>query len=313
MSKKKRKKRYAPRTPMAIMGGIRSQHAQSGTSRVWWSRRWIEAIERFRIGARLGRGRSYAVSGQVSQLEITPGVITARVQGASKEPYTSTIHFRTVSEEAQPQLIETLRAQPMLVARLLVSELPLEVEGLFREAGCPLFPQRENDLSSRCSCPDYANPCKHLAAVYHLMGEAITQTPLLLLAVRGVSRVELLGDAAMEEPPPTCPAQPSVPDPVDLTAFYGTPQPPFEDFGSAVKTLTPAPLIYRLGPLPFWRGQERFADTLEQLYARAATRGWAVWAREPLDLRREDEKVIITGGNLQLRGRRMRIDTTALC
>jgi uncharacterized Zn finger protein len=145
------------------------------------------------------------------------------------------------------------------------------------------------------------------------MGEAITKNPLLLLAVRGVSRVELLGDAAMEEPPPTCPAQPPAPDPIDLTTFYGTPQPPFEDFGSAVKTLTPAPLIYRLGPLPFWRGQERFADTLEQLYARAATRGWAVWAREPLDLRREDEKVIITGGNLRLRGRHTHIDTTAFC
>jgi len=77
-----------------------------------------------------------------------------------------------------------------------------------------------------------------------------------------------------------------------------------------VKTLTHAPLICRLGPLPFWRGQERFSDTLEHLYARAAARGWAVWAGEPLDLRREDEKVIITGANLHLKGRRMRVDTT---
>ena len=305
-----KKKRYALRAPLTVRGGIRSQHAHSGPLRVWWSRRWTEVIERFRLGARLGRGRNYAVSGQVSQLEIASGMITARVQGANKEPYASTIRFRTVPEDGKTRLIEALRARPMLVARLLVGELPLEVEGFFRAAGCPLFPQRENDLSSRCSCPDYANPCKHLAAIYYLLGEAITKNPLLLLGVRGISRAELLGDAALTAPAPAATARPDAPASVDLAGFYGSPHPPFEDFGTAVKALTHAPLIYRLGPLPFWRGQERFSDTLEHLYARAAARGWAVWAGEPLDLRREDEKVIITGANLHLKGRRMRVDTT---
>lgn len=305
-----KKKRYTLRTPLTVKGGIRSQNAHSGPLRTWWSRRWTEVIERFRLGARLGRGRNYAVSGQVSRLEIAPGMITAQVQGANKEPYASSIRFRTVAEDAKAGLIAALRAQPMLVARLLVAELPLEVEGLFRAAGCPLFPQRENDLTSRCSCPDYANPCKHLAAIYYLLGEAITKNPLLLLGVRGISRAELLGDAALTAPAPAATARPDAPASVDLAGFYGSPHPPFEDFGTAVKALTHAPLIYRLGPLPFWRGQERFSDTLEHLYARAAARGWAVWAGEPLDLRREDEKVIITGANLHLKGRRMRVDTT---
>ncbi len=305
-----KKKRYTLRTPLTVKGGIRSQNAHSGPLRTWWSRRWTEVIERFRLGARLGRGRNYAVSGQVSQLEIAPGTITAQVQGANKEPYASSIRFRTVSEDAKAGLVAALRAQPMLVARLLVAELPLEVEGLFRAAGCPLFPQRENDLTSRCSCPDYANPCKHLAAIYYLLGEAITKNPLLLLGVRGISRAELLGDAALTAPAPAATARSDAPASVDLAGFYGSPHPPFEDFGTAVKALTHAPLIYRLGPLPFWRGQERFSDTLEHLYARAAARGWAVWAGEPLDLRREDEKVIITGANLHLKGRRMRVDTT---
>jgi len=74
--------------------------------------------------------------------------------------------------------------------------------------------------------------------------------------------------------------------------------------------VTPAPLIYRLGPLPFWRGQERFTDTMEHLYARAATRGWTVWTGEALDLRREDEKVIIKGASLHLKQRKMRVDTS---
>lgn len=305
-----KKKRFALRTPLNVKGGIRAQHPGSGHLRVWWSRRWTEVLERFRLGARLGRGRNYAVTGQVSSLAITPGQVAAIVQGSKREPYASGILFRTVEGEAKARLVRALRQRPMLVARLLISELPYEVETLFREAGCPLFPQREHDLTSRCSCPDYANPCKHLAAVYYLLGEAITLNPLLLLELRGISRADLLGDAAEPDGPPAVPEASGPPAQPDWDAYYGTPQKAFEDYGPAVKSVTCAPLIYRLGPLPFWRGQERFADTLEHLYARAATRGWSVWTGEALDLRREDEKVIIRGASLHLKNRKMRVDTS---
>ena len=310
-----KKKKFTARTPLNVKGGIRSQAPNGGHTRAWWNRRWTEVIERFRLGARLGRGRNYAAGGQVSSLDITPGCVAAHVQGANKEPYESTIRFRMADGEAKAKLIHAMRGNPMLVARLLVSDMPFELEGLFREAGCPLFPQRENDLVSRCSCPDYANPCKHLAAVYYLLGEAITKNPLLLLALRGISRADLLGAAAENDEAAGDADCLPAPDTRKLAGkiraedFYGTSQPPFDDFGTAVKSVTPAPLIYRLGALPFWRGHERFADTLEHLYARAAMRGWTVWAGEPLDLRREDEKVIITGANLHLKSRRMRVDT----
>ena len=310
-----KKKKHIARTPLNVKGGIRSQAPNGGHMRAWWSRRWTDVIEHFRLGARLGRGRNYAASGQVSDLDIAPGCVSARVQGANKEPYESTIRFRIAEGETKAGLIRELRRHPMLVARLLVSDMPLEVEGLFREASIPLFPKRENDLTSRCSCPDYANPCKHLAAVYYLLGEAITKNPLLLLTLRGISRAELLGAAAESddavEDADCLPALDvrKLAGKISAEDFYGTPQPPFDDFGTAVKSLTHAPLIYRLGALPFWRGQERFADTLEHLYARAAMRGWTVWEGEPLDLRREDEKVVITGANLHLKTRRMRVDT----
>jgi len=302
-----KKKKYALRTPLNVRGGIRAQNPHSAHLRAWWSRRWTEVLEEFRLGARLGRGRNYAVSGQVSSLEITPGQVVASVQGSEKEPYQSRIRFRTVEGSAKERLVRSFRQHPMMIARLLVSDLPHEVEPLFREAGCPLFPQRANDLASSCSCPDYANPCKHLAAVYYLLGEAITPNPLLLLELRGISRADLLGAAAepdVELEPP------ELAGPSGLSAFYGAPQKRFEDFGPAVKSVTHAPLIYRLGPLPFWRGQERFADTLEHLYARAAARAWMVWTGESLDLRREEEKVIIKGANLQLRHRKMRVDAS---
>ena len=304
------KKKYALRTPLSVKGGIRAQNPNSGPMRVWWSRRWTEVLERFRLGARLGRGRNYAVTGQVSELGISSGRVVATVQGSSKEPYASDIRFRAVEGEKKDRLIRALRARPMLIARLLVSELPVEVETLFLQAGCPLFPQRENDLISHCNCPDYANPCKHLAAVYYLLGEVITRNPLLLLGLRGISRAELLGEAAEPDEAPVAAEAAEPPEHPDATAFYGAPQKAFTDFGPSVNAMTHAPLIYRLGPLPFWRGQERFTDTLEHLYARAATRGWAVWTGETLDLRREDEKVVIKGASLQLKHAKMRVDTS---
>ena len=307
-----KKKRYALRAPLNVRGGIRAQNPHAGNLRVWWSRRWTEVLENFRLGARLGRGRNYAVSGQVSSLVIHSGSVVAAVQGSDKEPYESDIRFRAVEGEAKARIIEQLRQRPMAIARLLVSDLPFEVEGLFRAEGCPLFPRRENDLVSRCTCPDYANPCKHLAAVYYLLGEAITKNPLLLLQLRGISRADLLGEAAEPEGEAAAalPDEGAAEAPLTREGFYGLPQEAFHDYGPALKSVTPAPLICRLGPLPFWRGQERFTDTLEHLYARAATRGWTVWTGEPLDLRREDEKVVIKGANLHLKNHKMRVDTS---
>jgi len=305
------KKKYASRTPRTVMGGIRAQTLHGGHARVWWSRRWTEIMEDFRLGARLGRGRNYAISGQVSELAVEPGRVAARVQGSNPTPYESEIRFLYVAGEARARLVRELRARRVVVARLLVGDLPPEVERLLLAEGCPLFPRRTNDVESRCTCPDWANPCKHLAAVYLLLGEAIAKNPLLLLSLRGVSRQDLAGDSPPDPPSPAEVVAAGL-EPADAQTFYGVPLPAYEDFGAAPKTSEPAPLIRRLGPLPFWRGQERFVDTLEHLYARAAPRGWTVWTGEPLDLRREDEKVIISGGNLHLKRRKMRVDSSWL-
>ena len=305
-----KKKKHALRTPLSVKGGIRAQNSHGGHLRVWWGQRWTEVLENFRLGARLGRGRNYAVSGQVSMMTIREGCVAAHVQGSHQEPYESVIQFHCVQGEAKERIVKALWQRPVLIARLLVGDLPFEIEPLFQTEGCPLFPKRTNDLVSRCSCPDWANPCKHLAAIYYLLGETITRNPLLLLTLRGITRADLVG-----EPQPT-PAEDAKPSEMDSErtatreAFYGTPQPAFDDFGAAPKSSTPAPLIHRLGPLPFWRGQERFTDTLEHLYVRAATRGWTVWTGETLDLRREEEKVIIRGANLHLKHHRMRVDTS---
>lgn len=285
-----RKKTYAVRIPLPVRGGIRAQSRRGGCARQWWGRRWLEMIEGLQIGARLGRGRSYALSGQVSSLVTEPGRIVARVQGSDHEAYSCAIGLALPPEETRRELAAALRARPLLVARLLVRELPREVEALFRAAGQALFPAGREDLEMRCSCRDWANPCKHLVAVQLLLIEALDQDPLLLLALRGIGRDALLGQGEREAPAAArLPAGPPGRQPPDAAAvaraagagFWGAPSDMDPDFGPApAEAAAAAPLARRLGPLPFWRGEERFLDTIGQASARAVAAGWRAWAGE---------------------------------
>ncbi len=77
--------------------------------------------------------------------------------------------------------------------------MPNEMEEVFRGAGVSLFPERYNDLKTDCTCPDSSNPCKHIAAVFYLLGEEFDRDPFLIFKMRGMSREEflaLLGEGA---------------------------------------------------------------------------------------------------------------------
>jgi len=285
MSRKSRQ--HAPRVPINVTGGIRSQIGRGHRAHHWWGGRWIALMEQFMAGPRVGRGRSYAASGQVTRLEIMPGCVTASVQGAGPEPYRLEIHLPVLNASAKEQTLNTLREQPVLLGRLLACELPQEMEPIFLAAGTPLFPQRREDWSFQCSCPDWGNPCKHAAAVNFLLAEAIDRDPLLLLALHGIDRSDLLGK---EHARPIKTIRTTAPAPLtaDPVLFWGaganpaaTPVSP--DFGAAPECDATAPLMQRLGPLPFWRGEERFLDVMRIIYTRAATRGWVIWSGEPLE------------------------------
>lgn len=192
------RKKYPIRIPR-FAAGIRAQESRSGAGRSWWSRRWREIMERMGLGARLGRGRNYAASGQVVSLKIAGPHIEASVVGTRPDPYLITIDFRTPSDDARERIVSSLRAEPMMVARLLADDLPVEVETLFKAEGCDLFPggrlsPGKYDMTTKCSCPDYANPCKHSSAVLLLLGEEVTRRPATLLELRGITLEELYED-----------------------------------------------------------------------------------------------------------------------
>ena len=189
------KKRYPIRIPRYATG-IRAQESRTGAGRSWWAREWTRRLEAMGLKGRLGRGKNYALTGQVVAMEIAGSRVTAKVQGTRPDPYAVTVDFRTPTGEARARIVATLRGEPMLVARLLADDLPTEVEKIFRTEGCDLFPggklgPGKYDMTTACSCPDYANPCKHSAAALLILGEEIARRPATLLELRGISPEEL--------------------------------------------------------------------------------------------------------------------------
>ena len=148
------------------------------------------------LKGRLGRGRSYAASGQVVSLQIAGPSVTAQVQGTRPDPYDVEVDFRLPDAAAHARLVAALRGEPMNVARLLADDLPMEAVEMFSAEGFDLFPGGKlgpgrYDVTTKCSCPDYANPCKHSTAVLMLLGEEVARRPLTLLELRGISAEEL--------------------------------------------------------------------------------------------------------------------------
>jgi len=83
-------------------------------------------------------------------------------------------------------------SKAVFTAKLLCGEMPNDIELAFSEAGTSLFPRKERDLKTSCSCPDYANPCKHIAAVYFILAERFDSDPFMIFHLRGRTREDLL-------------------------------------------------------------------------------------------------------------------------
>ncbi|MEV4759419.1 SWIM zinc finger family protein [Micromonospora sp. NPDC049559] len=178
--------------PRRVAGGVRARSTRGAIGRSWWSRRFLDVLESFALGTRLTRGRSYARAGQVLSVDVAPGRVSASVQGSRPAPYRVTIGLRPFPEPLWARIEALLAAQALFSARLLAGDLPPELEQVFAEAGAPLFPAGVAELAMSCDCPDFAVPCKHLAATFYLLAEAFDADPFQLLHWRGRARTALL-------------------------------------------------------------------------------------------------------------------------
>lgn len=172
---------------------VRSPRGRRGFGRTWWGDAWVTALEeRARLDPnRLPRGRTYARRGTVGELAIAPGEVRAAVQGSRARPYQVRVRVRTLEASEWDRVLHAIAAQIGHAAALLDGELLPEVADDVRGAGTDLLPG-PGELQPRCSCPDWADPCKHAAAVCYLVADALDTDPFALLLLRGRGRDEVL-------------------------------------------------------------------------------------------------------------------------
>ena len=178
--------------PLAAQDGIKAAHQRGAFAKNWWAEQWIDALERLVDSGRLSRGRSYARKGQVLSIEETKSGVAARVQGSRSTPYKISIQISPLSDAQWEKVLDALAEQAIFTAQLLAGEMPKEIDAAFRTAGVSLFPAKRGDLTTDCSCPDYANPCKHVAATHYILGERFDEDPFLLFRLRGRTQEQIL-------------------------------------------------------------------------------------------------------------------------
>lgn len=183
---------YSESQPRKVDKGIKTKSERGAIGETWWSKRWVHALESLGMGSRLTRGRSYARMGQVLSIDVQSGLVNARVQGSLRNPYKIDIRLQPFSDADWARVMEAMAAQAVFAAKLLAGEMPTNIEDAFESVNLSLFPTAEKDLQTKCSCPDWANPCKHIAAVYYILAEHFDGDPFLIFKLRGRSKEEIL-------------------------------------------------------------------------------------------------------------------------
>ncbi|MGB3571433.1 MAG: SWIM zinc finger family protein [Phormidesmis sp.] len=272
----------------------------SNFTRTWWGETFLATIEQFTDKGRLSRGRSYANGRKVELFEVKGDRVTAHIKGSVNpyygvytEPlYVTTLEFEPISQAKWAAVIALMASKVSILSKLLVGEIPDNIEESFETLGLRLLPEK-GDFTGHCTCPDWSNPCKHIAGVYYLLATEIDRDPLKLFELRGLAQEDLLAglsntplgiafskeltaEAAPPEPVESLHTRPEVvrlARSVSLNDFWQgekrlpstveTPQP----------TNVPAILIKKQGDYPpFWQRNNSFIEAMEDFYTRVRTK-----------------------------------------
>ncbi|GAB3539814.1 SNF2-related protein [Spirosoma fluminis] len=160
--------------------------------KTWWGQQWLQALTNIDEDNRLPRGKTYANKGAVQALKIDNNQISASVKGTKPRPYKVKLTVPLFTEQERNWLVAEISENPAVLARLLNRQLPEELVEFAQERGIRLFPRSFEDLGMGCSCPDYAIPCKHLAAVVYVIANEIDRNPFLVFLLKGLDILEEL-------------------------------------------------------------------------------------------------------------------------
>lgn len=165
----------------------------SDFGKTWWGNEWLRSLTNIDYANRIPRGARYARNGSVKKIVINDSVIEAKVQGSRRTPYSVTIKVDKFSAKETDALMDGILAHPAIVAELLNRKLSPAVNDIAKENSLKVFPTSWRDLGMICSCPDWAVPCKHIAAVIYMVGQEIDNNPFLVFKLHGV---DIIGELA---------------------------------------------------------------------------------------------------------------------
>ena len=155
--------------------------------KTWWGKQWLEAFNGIDYSNRLPRGRRYAGNGSVSEIKQQGITTLADVQGRRSRPYKVKVHLPEFTPQQQQTILTAISQSPALLAKLLNRQLPMQMLSLMEQQRIPLFPNSWDDMKASCSCPDWAMPCKHIAAVIYLIANEIDKDPFMVFKLHGMN------------------------------------------------------------------------------------------------------------------------------
>lgn len=234
-------------------------------SREWWSQRWLDLLDSYRFKKRLERARIYARQGNVLSIEFQGAKVLAKVQGSEEEPYKVSLSLDSFTDEEWGYVIETMSQKSVFAAKLLAGEMPQNIEEVFTSNGLSLFPFTLSDVHSKCSCPDKANPCKHVGAVYYQLGDRFSEDPFVLFQLRGRTKEKIISDlrqlrsvkfaATTTEKSETHSPVPSIKSNIKLDSFWQYNE-PMESSLVVIAPSTSETLLDVLGAIPLAKDEE---------------------------------------------------------
>ena len=210
--------------------------------------------------------------------------------GVYKEPtYNVSVQMTHLSTTQWKKIIQKLSQRASFISRLLLNEIPENIETVFTDLGVHLLPQDYRDFKVACNCPDYEVPCKHIAGVCYRLARQLDQDPFLLFEIRGLAPEKLLQELALSPLGKvlsdaknsaraelesvssfyTRPELTELPQEISLKSFWQGPQPLPKNIESSQVATIPAMLIKKGGDSPaFWQKQNSFIELMEDFYLR---------------------------------------------
>lgn len=161
----------------------------SNYGRTWWGQQWLNSLSNIDYENRLTRGSSYAKNGAVTKIKFKENIIRAKVAGSRSTPYKVDIILPPFFDPQLSEFIGALAKKPTIISKLLNRELDEEVLAIAEDLGLKVFPKQWTDFKMQCSCPDWAVPCKHLAAVVYKVSAEIDNNPFLVFDLHNVNLI----------------------------------------------------------------------------------------------------------------------------